>query len=221
MEKNDYHHGNLKEELLQKAFEFIDKEDSEKLTLKILSDATGTSRSAIYRHFKNKDELIETVIKAGFERFDQVISSPLQDMEKPLIDRFYMSAKAYMEFAKDNPNLYRLLFGRKYSHIREEILSIKDEQCSGFGALKKAVEEGQKDGVLKKEDSYCQAIIIWSSLHGLASLRIDGFMDVEEIFEELFDKQFKALLDAVMANKVKILSTLPFVNKILEPKQKN
>ena len=57
MQKNDYHHGNLKEELLQISFDFIAKEDTEKLTLKLLSDATGTSRSAIYRHFKNKDRI--------------------------------------------------------------------------------------------------------------------------------------------------------------------
>ncbi len=217
MQKNDYHHGNLKEELLQISFDFIAKEDTEKLTLKLLSDATGTSRSAIYRHFKNKDELIETMIKRGFDKFDDEVSPSLLDSKSPLIDRFYISGKRYMDFAKNNPNLYRLLFGKKYSHIREEILSIKDEDCSGFGALKKAVEEGQKSGILKKEDSYQQTIIIWSSLHGLASLLIDGFLDVEEIFDELFDKLFKSLLNAHMANKVKILSTIPILNKMLEP----
>jgi len=55
MKKNDYHHGNLKDDLLAIAFEFILEEDIENLTLKVLSDKTGTSRSAIYRHFKNKD----------------------------------------------------------------------------------------------------------------------------------------------------------------------
>lgn len=217
MQKNDYHHGNLKEKLVQIAFDFIDKEDTEKLTLKVLSDATGTSRSAIYRHFKNKDELIETMIKIGFDKFDENISPFLLDTSKPLIDRFYISAKKYMEFAKNNPNLYRLLFGKKYAHIREENMSIKDDDCSGFATLKKAIEEGQKSGILKREDSYQQTIIIWSSLHGLASLLIDGFLDVEEIFDELFDKLFQSMINAHIANKVKILSTIPILNKMLEP----
>lgn len=217
MQKNEYHHGNLKEEFIQIAFDFINKNDTENLTLKVLSDATGTSRSAIYRHFKNKDELIETIIKVGFDRFDQAVSPILLDKTKPLIDRFYLSAKAYVIFAKSNPNLYRLLFGKKYAHIRQEVISLKDEKCSGFGALKIAIEEGQKSGILKKEDSYQQTIIVWSSLHGLASLLIDGFLDVEEIFEELFERLFIALLDINMANKVKILSTIPVLNKLLEP----
>lgn len=70
MIKHDYHHGNLKEEFISIAMDFIDKEDVEKLTLKVLSDATGTSRSAIYKHFKNKDALIEIIIEKGFDKFD-------------------------------------------------------------------------------------------------------------------------------------------------------
>ena len=217
MQKNDYHHGNLKEEFIKIAFDFIAKNDTENLTLKVLSDATGTSRSAIYRHFKNKDALIETIIRVGFDKFDNNSSPILLDTSMPLVDRFYMSAKAYMEFARDNENLYRLLFGKKFAHIRHEVISLKDEDCSGFGALKIAVEEGQKSGILKKEDSYQQTIIIWSSLHGLASLLIDGFLDIEEIFDDLVDRLFKSLLDANMANKVKILSTIPILNKMIEP----
>ena len=216
MIKNEYHHGNLKEEFLKIAFDVIAKEDIDKLTLKVLADATGTTRTAIYKHFKSKDDLIEKIIEVGFEQFDQKISLVLSDKENPLIDRFYMSGKLYIEFAKENPNLYRLLFGKKYAHIRDEIMSIKDDDCSGFGALKLAIEEGHESGVLKNEDSYKQAIVIWSSLHGLASLIIDGFMDVQEIFSNLYDDLFQTLLAGIIANKVKLLSSLPFGENLLK-----
>jgi len=216
MIKNEYHHGNLKEEFLKIAFEFIAKEDVEKLTLKILSDATGTTKTAIYKHFKSKDALMEQMIRDGFDMFDNKISPLLLEKDKPLIDRFYISGKAYVAFAKENPNLYRLLFGKKYAHIRDELMSIKDEDCSGFGALRVAVEEGQAGGILKKEDSYKQTIIIWSALHGLSALVIDGFMDVEELGDELYDKMFETLLAGAIANKVKLLSSLPFGDKLLQ-----
>jgi len=218
MQKNNYHHGNLKSEFLRIAFEFIYREDIEKLTLKVLSDATGTSRSAIYRHFSSKDALMEEIIRQGFSDFDDHTAPILQDKNKPLVDRFYQASKAYIYWAKENPNLYRLLFGKKYAYIREEIMSIKEESCDGFGALKLAVEEGQKSGILKKEDSLKQSIIIWSSLHGLSSLIIDGFMDVEEIYEELIDNMFGLLLAGLISNKVKLLSVLPFGDRVLEPK---
>ena len=218
MIKNDYHHGNLKEEFISIAMDFIAKEDVDKLTLKILSDATGTSRSAIYKHFKNKDALIETIIEKGFNLFDAQTTLYLKDNSKALIDKFYLTGKLYITFAKTNPNLYRLLFGKKYAHIREELLSIKDEDCSGFSSLQKTVQDGQKQGILKKEDSYKQAIVIWSTMHGLSSLIIDGFMDVEEIYEDIYTTLFETLLSGLVANKVKLISTIPLLNKLLQPK---
>jgi AcrR family transcriptional regulator len=217
MIKKEYHHGNLREEFLKIAFDFIAKEDIDKLTLKVLSDATGTSRSAIYKHFKSKDALVEEIIEIGFLKFDKSTSPILMDKQMPLIDRFYKSGKLYIEFAKENPNLYRLLFGKKYAHIRDEIISIKEDDCSGFGALKVAIQEGHNSGILKKDSSHKQTIVIWSSLHGLSSLIIDGFMDVEELYEELYDDMFETLLAGIIANKVKLLSSLPFAKRILKP----
>ena len=217
MIKNEYHHGNLKEEFLKIAFDFIAKEDVDKLTLKILSDATGTTKTAIYKHFKSKDALMEQMIREGFDMFDERVSPLLLDQTKPLLDRFYLSGKAYVAFARENPNLFRLLFGKKYAHVRDELMSIKDADCSGFGALKLAIEEGHESGILKKESSYKQTIVIWSGLHGLSSLIIDGFMDVEELHEELYEDMFATLLAGAVANKVKILSSLPFGEKFLKP----
>ena len=217
MTKTDYHHGNLKEEFLKIAFEFIHNDDIENLTLKILADKTGTSRSAIYRHFSSKDELIKSIIETGFDEFDKELSPVLLDKKISLIDRFYISTKAYILWAKNNPNLYRLLFGKKYSSVRESFISIKDNSSDAFLSLKLAIEEGQKNGIIKKEDSYKQAIIIWASLHGLSSLIIDDFLDVQEIYEELYNDIFKSLLAGLISNKVKLISSIPFVNGILKP----
>lgn len=218
MKKNEYHHGNLKEEFLEIAFDFIKHQDIDKLTLKVLSDATNTSRSAIYRHFSSKDALIETMIRSGFEQFDASISPILNETQKPIVDRFYLSGKHYIEYAKANPSLYRLLLGKKYAYIREEIMSIQDENCNGFAALKRTIEEGQQSGIVKKEESFHQAVVVWSSLHGLASLIIDGFMDVEASYETFYDDMFKSLLSGLVTKKVKLFSSLPFADRVLEPK---
>jgi len=203
MKKKEYHHGNLKEELINIAFDFIAKEDVDKLTLKILADATNTSRSAIYKHFKNKDALGVLIRLKRLSRFDLETTIYLKDETKALIDKFYLTGELYVKFARDNPNLYRLLFGKKYAYIREEVLSIKDEDYSAFASLKKTVEEGQKQGVLKKDDSYKQAI----------------FMDVEEVYEEIYVNLFETLLFGMVSNKVKIISTIPVLKKILNLKK--
>ena len=201
MLKNDYHHGNLKEELLSVALNVIATQGIDELTLKVLADATGTARTAIYKHFKSKDSLIKTIIEIGFEKFDESVSLIQTDKNRPLIDRFYLAAKAYIEFARSNPNLYRLLFGEKYAFLRGSTMSIKDEKCSGFGTFKKTIEEGQENGIFKKENSFQKTIILWSMLHGLSSLLIDGFKNVDEIYEELFEKMFQDMLAITIAKQ--------------------
>jgi len=194
MKKNTYHHGNLKEQLLSLAFEFIHKEDIDKLTLKILSDATNTSRSAIYKHFSSKDALIQAIMQKGFDEFDNILVPILSNRNEEITTRFFTSARNYVDWAKKNPNLYRLLFGKKYAHIRESFVTIRSESCKGFLALKELIEEGQEKKIIKKEDSFIQAVVVWSSLHGLASLIIDCFNDVQEIYEDLFENILANLL---------------------------
>jgi len=208
MIKKEYHHGHLKEEFIRIALEFIAKEDVDKLTLKVLSDSTGTSRSAIYKHFKNKDALIEKVIEHGFEMFDKETTTILKDNAFTLVDKFFLTGKLYIEFARKNSNLYRLLFGKKYAHIREGIVSIKDDDCSGFAELKKVIEEGQKKGILKDNDSYKQTIVIWSSMHGFSSLVIDGFMDVETVYEDIYINLFETLLAGILVNQIQSINKL-------------
>jgi len=217
MTKHDYHHGNLKEELFTVAFEHIERHDVETLTLKVLADATGTSRSAIYRHFENKDALMEAVILRGFDAFDAAVSTVLKENNRPLVDRFYLAARHYIEYARAHPNLYRLLFGKRYAYIREEAMSLKDPACMGFGPLKAAIEEGQRLGMLKQDDSYEQSIIVLASLHGLATMIIDGFHEVDEIFEALCTRMFESLLAGIVSDRAKLISTIPFVKNLLKP----
>ena len=198
MIKNKYHHGNLKETFLKIAFEFIEKDDIDKLTLKILSDIAGTSRSAIYSHFSSKEALIEAMILNGFLKFDAYLSSNLKDKNIPLIDRLKKASRSYIEFARANKVLYRLLFGNKYAHIRMEVMTKNDPNRSGFGALICAIEEGQKDGLFKIDNSYKQTITVWSVLHGLSSLLIDGFIGIEDMYDELFDDMFANILSGLL-----------------------
>ena len=55
MKSDTYHHGNLKEELIEKGLEYIDKYGSESLSMRKLAESAGVSPGAPYAHFKNKD----------------------------------------------------------------------------------------------------------------------------------------------------------------------
>jgi len=217
MIKKEYHHGDLKKEFIQIALDFIAKDDVDKLTLKILSGSTGTSRSAIYKHFKNKDALIEKIIEYGFEIFNDKMVAILKDDSITLVDKIYLTGKLYIDFAKINPNLYRLLFCKKYAHIGDEMMNNAHKKDSAFWELKKVVEYGQKENILRKNDSYKQTLVIWSSMHGFSSFIIDSFMDVSEIYEDIYIDMFETLLAGMVTSKDKLISTIPLLNRFLEP----
>ena len=220
MIKENYHHGNLKEELLKLTFKYISKNDVNTLTLKMLAEQTGTSRSSIYRHFSSKDDLIQEIIEIGFELFDNEVIKTINDKNISLLDRFYLAGKYYITWAINNPNLYKLLFGKEYSNIRESIISIKNDECKSFYEFKNLIKKGQRLGIIKKDDPYKQTIIAWSSIHGLCTLIIDGFMDIHEIYIDLYNDIFQSLLNGLISNKIKIISSLPFQKKLLLPSSK-
>ena len=88
-----YHHGNLKEELLQEALKIIHEEGVDAVTLQALGNKLGTSRSAIYRHFSSKRDLMDNVMIYGFESFDSRITPIFELKDTDVMKRLYLMGK--------------------------------------------------------------------------------------------------------------------------------
>ena len=190
-----YHHGNLKEELLQTALEMIDKEGLDAITLRELTQRLGTSRTAVYRHFESKEALILAVIEKGYEKLDKMFTPIFQDRTQSVEDRFKTMGRAYLDFAIEHPSLYRLLFGEKYHLEREEICDYKDEsQATGLYALIGLLLEAQKEGIVTTVNPMVQAAMVWASIHGLASLLIDGHLMMRDNMESVYEYSITVLL---------------------------
>ncbi|MDD5053028.1 MAG: TetR/AcrR family transcriptional regulator [Sulfuricurvum sp.] len=194
-----YHHGNLKESLLETALEMVDTEGLEAITLRELTQRLGTSRSAVYRHFDSKETLIIGVIQKGYADLDLLFTPIFQDRTHSVAERFEMMGRAYLEFAIEHPNLYRLLFGENYRHEREEACDYKDEnQATGLYALIGLLLEAQEEGIIAKIDPIVQAATVWASIHGLASLMIDGHLMMSDNFEEIYKYSQSVLLKGLL-----------------------
>jgi len=186
-----YHHGNLKESLLETA----DKEGLESVTLRDLTQRLGTSRSAVYRHFESKEALILGVIKRGYEQLDLLFTPIFQDTTQSVAERFEKMGRAYLDFAIAHPNLYRLLFGENFRQEREEICDYKDEkQATGLYALIGLLLEAQEEGIIAQENPMIQAATVWASIHGLASLLIDGHLMMSDNLEAIYEYSQGVLL---------------------------
>ena len=210
-----YHHGNLKESLVTTALEMLDQDGLEAITLRELASRLGTSRSAIYRHFKGKNDLMRAVILEGFIKLDQALAPHFNNSEKPLLERFHGMGASYTTFATSNPNLYRLLFGPDMSQEREEVCQeerpdlhkllnnnaddtiLNAEPEDAFHRLVKIIIEAQQKELFKEGDPVLFATAIWSLLHGLSMLAIDGHLSVVGNVEAIYEMNYKLLLEGI------------------------
>jgi AcrR family transcriptional regulator len=196
---SNYHHGNLKEEMLKLSLETILNEGVDTLTLKLLGDKLGTSRSAIYRHFSSKQDLIQNVIAYGFQLFEKELLPILYKKDTLVIDRLYSMGESYINFAIKNPNLYRVLFGEKYQDIRESSCTINDEeQEDSFKLLIELLIEGANKEVFKIENPFMQAQTIHAMVHGISILYIDGHINIQKNIKELYDVSFNLITQGIL-----------------------
>lgn len=196
---SNYHHGNLKEELLNLALNIIQTQGIDAVTLQVLGNKLGTSRTAIYRHFSSKQDLLQNVIFFGFEKFEEKLSPIFQMKEKTVVERLYLVGIEYINFAIANPNLYRILFGEKFQEVRESNCDISEEENSeGFHALMKLLIEGQEAKLFNISNPMTQAQVIFSLCHGMASLYIDGHMNIKDNIKELYEVSFKTIINGLL-----------------------
>ncbi|MBD3810444.1 MAG: TetR/AcrR family transcriptional regulator [Sulfuricurvum sp.] len=190
-----YHHGNLKEALLSTALQMVEEEGLDAITLREITQRLGTSRSAVYRHFESKEDLIKGVIKQGYAQMDELFTPIFRDQSRSVEERFERMSRAYLEFAIEHPNLYRLLFGERFREEREGICDYCEEtQATGLYALIGLLLEAQEGEIVAKVDPMIQAATIWASVHGLASLLIDGHLMMSDNLEEIYRHIYISLL---------------------------
>jgi len=105
-----YHHGDLRHALLDEALRTIQTRGVEHLTLRTVGERLGVSRSALYRHFADKQALLATVGKEGFRKLGQVVAHAWERNGRGRIG-FAAMVRAYVQFAVAHPSHYRVMFG--------------------------------------------------------------------------------------------------------------
>jgi AcrR family transcriptional regulator len=105
-----YHHGHLREALIEAGLAHLERADAATLSLRDLARRTGVSANAVYRHFDDKEALQAALAAEGFRRLlaAQIAAA---DARRSPRDTLLESGRAYLRFARSQPALYRLMFG--------------------------------------------------------------------------------------------------------------
>jgi AcrR family transcriptional regulator len=170
--RNAYHHGNLREALVDQAVRTIHRAGVEALTLRDVGASLGVSRTALYRHFADKTALLAAVATDGF----RALRADLQaawDGEGHGRAGFEAQGMAYVRFARANPGHYRVMFGGFVAKADcDPELTV--EASGAFGVLLAALRELQQQELVRAGDPEALALFVWSTVHGVAMLAIDG-----------------------------------------------
>ena len=190
-----YHHGNLRRALLDEALATIRDEGVDGLTLREIGARLGVSRTALYRHFADKRALLTAVATEGFRTLRLQLVSAWEDGGRSPVGSQAMGV-AYVRFAVANPSHYRVMFSRFVDPEPQE-LELATEAKGAFQALVDSVASLQRDGFLRADDTILMARYVWSVVHGVAMLAIDGQLPERGSIEELLRYALERLRDGI------------------------
>jgi AcrR family transcriptional regulator len=159
-----YHHGDLRNGLLEAARAILEEQDLSALTLRAVARRAGVSHAAPYRHFPNHEALLVELGLEGFAELRQFIVDAGK-IGGPESDRIANIGAAYMRFVAKRPAVARLMFGPQLPH-REK-----------FPALTVAADAiGTEIGAALSDPNL--GLAVWAAVHGLAMLVLENVIDL-------------------------------------------
>jgi len=191
-----YHHGDLRRALIDQALRTIDKEGVEGLTLRGVGEALGVSRTALYRHFSDKQTLVAGVAREGFRTLRLALVEAWERAGGGQAG-FQAMGDAYVQFAATHPSHYRVMFGRFVESGARDPELIHEAEAA-FQALVDALVVQQREGGVRGDDPILLARFVWSVVHGIAMLTIDGQLRDDESVT-LFKRYASQRLQAAIA----------------------
>jgi AcrR family transcriptional regulator len=177
--RDAYHHGDLRNALVSSAVRLIEVSGTSAFSLREAAREVGVSANAAYRHFDDKSALITAVAADGFTRLAERMrlamasASVGQGDAAPSIARFKATGSAYVGFAIDHPEIFRVMFGACGAACRSATPENQDAETP-WTLLGRALDALVTDGLLSPERRVGAELKAWTVVHGFASLSLDG-----------------------------------------------
>ncbi|GHF81506.1 TetR/AcrR family transcriptional regulator [Thalassotalea marina] len=195
MSKENYHHGDLHQALLEAAKIMLTENGVDALSLRKLAERVGVSRTAAYHHFADKHALLCDIAASGFhlwqEQMNQIQATSYASKKAQYRDFVYR----YLAFATQNPHLYNLMFGQVVWQEQQATEALKAAAFPTFDNQVSVVKQWQQQALLPKSHSPLRlSQVIWGTLHGIAKLTIDGIYTEQSSIDEMCECAIEMML---------------------------
>jgi AcrR family transcriptional regulator len=175
---NTYHHGDLKNALIQAGIEILSVDGIKGLSLRRVAKRAGVSHAAPYAHFKDKQALIAAISTEGYKKLFVQLNQIDQQYTNDPLKKLVEVAWCYLQFAVNNPAHFKLTFSGVIEKEKDYPAFVEISQKS-FAFITDLVAKCQAVGVLRAGPSDLIAVHLWGSIHGLATLLIEGQLSTQ------------------------------------------
>jgi len=174
VERRERQKAELRDQIVAAAGAIIAREGFAALTMRKIADAIEYSPATLYLHFASRDEIALELVRSGFEALVHHMA-PAATEPDPLV-RLHAIGRAYLDFAQAEPQTYRLIFMEDERFASPIMMQLKSDETNpgdtAFDLLLTTVHELIDRGVFRSLPAETIAALLWSSLHGIAALKL-------------------------------------------------
>lgn len=197
-ERNRYHHGDLRATLLREATTLIRDSGVEALSLRRLSECAGVSRTALYHHFRDKNDLLCAIAQQGFVDLGALLRSDGGLPEGARQAGLRGFVRSYIQFAAAHAEQYDLMFGRTIWKAGVPTEALREVAYATFRSYAERIAEVLASlGETNPEKQLRLAQVSWATLHGLCRFLIDGIYVDQRDLDDISQTAVTLLLDAL------------------------
>jgi AcrR family transcriptional regulator len=169
MPKRGYHHGNLRQALIDAALELIEDKGPTGFTLSEAAKQAGVTPAAVYRHFEGREDLIAEAALQGYEIFADLMEYAYQSGQPSALSAFEATGRAYLAFARKYPGHYIAMFESGISVNRTSALAAAAARANAV-LEKAATDLSQHIPADKRPPASMFSAHIWAMSHGVVEL---------------------------------------------------
>ena len=174
MTERSYHHGNLRAALLDRAWDVVDAEGTDALSLRQLARDLDVSHGASARHFRDKQALLDALAVLGFARLNAALAEAVETGGL-FADRLRAAGDAYVGFAVRHPAILRTMYTAKHHPAASpELIEVSHVAMPALVALLRAAQDA---GELPPGSPEQAALVAFAAVHGVATLATDDLLD--------------------------------------------
>ena len=194
--QNGYHHGDLRNALLEASEQLLAKTGVAALSLREVAKQAGVSHAAPYRHFKDKAALMSGLAQSGFGRLGSVIRTAADKIPYDPEQKLVEAGVAYVHMALRHPGLMQLMFSTAPG--QEVDRELKQASMTTLEPLVDIINTGIEAGVFRDRDAHELALVAWTSMHGMAMLLAARLMEIDVTDDEALDGLVRAVAQNVI-----------------------